>query len=416
MPPPKLKKIPTTEVRLGMYIEAFCGSWMDHPFWRSKFVITDAHELHLVHGCAISEVLIDVSQGLDVLAPPATAGAVKPLQPQAPVEPQPPPVPDTEAATMRAEYQRAAAICKAATGAVRQMFLEVRMGRAIDQEVARQVAEEITDSVLRNGSALISLARLKTADGYTYMHSVAVCALMVALARQLGLSEAETRAAGFAGLMHDLGKADVPLETLNKPGRLTEHEFAQVRLHPEHGHRRLLAAGVDDPIALDVCLHHHERIDGKGYPKRLAGEAISRMARMGAVCDVYDAITSNRPYKEGWDPAESLAKMAQWTNGHLDAAIFQAFVRSLGIYPTGSLVRLSNGKLALVVEQSGASLLKPIVKTVYSIRSQERVQPQRIDLSAPDNRLQIEKRENPQDWQIPNLDAIWMDELAQPSA
>ena len=399
-----------------MYIEAFCGSWMDHPFWRSKFVITDAHELHLVHGCAISEVLIDVSQGLDVLAPSATAGAAGPLQPQALAEPLPPPVPDTEAATMRAEYQRAAAICKAATGAVRQMFSEVRMGRAIDQEVARQVAEEITDSVLRNGGALISLARLKTADDYTYMHSVAVCALMVALARQLGLSETETRAAGFAGLMHDLGKADVPLEVLNKPGRLSEDEFAQVRLHPEHGHRRLLAAGVDDPIALDVCLHHHERIDGKGYPKQLVGEAISRMARMGAVCDVYDAITSNRPYKSGWDPAESLAKMAQWTKGHLDAAIFQAFVRSLGIYPTGSLVRLSNGKLAVVVEQSGASLLKPIVKTVYSIRSQERVQPQRIDLSAPDNRLQIEKRENPQDWQIPNLDAIWMDELAQPSA
>jgi len=419
MAKPKLKKIPTAQVRLGMYIEGFCGSWMDHPFWRSKFVITDAHDLSLVHGCAIKEVLIDVSQGLDVA--PAAATNADPATVAA--EPQPPVVStevlassDNEAVSMRDEYQRAAAICKAATGAVRHMFAEVRMGRAIDQEVARQVAEEITDSVLRNGGALISLARLKTADGYTYMHSVAVCALMVALARQLGLSEAETRAAGFAGLMHDLGKADVPLEVLNKAGRLTEAEFAQVRLHPEHGHRRLLAAGVDDPMALDVCLHHHERIDGKGYPKRLAGEAISRMARMGAVCDVYDAITSNRPYKEGWDPAESLAKMAQWTHGHLDAAIFQAFVRSLGIYPTGSLVRLSNGKLAVVVEQSGASLLKPIVKTVYSIRSQERVQPQRIDLSAPDNRLQIEKRENPKDWQIPNLDAIWMDELAQPSA
>jgi len=395
-----------------MYIEAFCGSWMDHPFWRSKFVITDAHELRLVHGCAITEVLIDVSLGLDVLVLATAPDAAE--QPQALAAPQPPPVPDTEAATMRQEYQRAAAICKAATGAVRQMFAEVRMGRAIDQEVARQVAEEITDSVLRNGGALISLARLKTADGYTYMHSVAVCALMVALARQLGLSEAETRAAGFAGLMHDLGKADVPLEVLNKPGRLTEDEFAQVRLHPEHGHRRLLAAGVADPVALDVCLHHHERHDGKGYPKQLAGEAISRMARMGAVCDVYDAITSNRPYKDGWDPAESLAKMAQWTNGHLDPAIFQAFVRSLGIYPTGSLVRLSNGKLAVVVEQSGASLLKPIVKTVYSTLSQERVQPQRIDLSAPSNRLLIEKRENPKDWQIPDLDALWMDELAQP--
>ena len=157
-----------------MYIEAFCGSWMDHPFWRSKFVITDAHELRLVHGCAITEVLIDVSLGLDVLVLATAPDAAE--QPQALAAPQPPPVPDTEAATMRQEYQRAAAICKAATGAVRQMFAEVRMGRAIDQEVARQVAEEITYSVLRNGGALISLARLKTADGYTYMHSVAVCA------------------------------------------------------------------------------------------------------------------------------------------------------------------------------------------------------------------------------------------------
>ena len=275
MAKPKLKKIPTAQVRLGMYIEGFCGSWMEHPFWRSKFVITDADELRLVHECAIKEVLIDVSQGLDVEPAAATnaASATNVAEPQPPATPEPPPAPDTEAASMRAEYQRAAAICNAATGAVRHMFAEVRMGRAIDPEVARQVAEEITDSVLRNGGALISLARLKTADAYTYMHSVAVCALMVALARQLGLSEAETRAAGFAGLMHDLGKADVPLEVLNKPGRLTEAEFDQVRLHPEHGHRRLLAAGVDDPMALDVCLHHHERLDGKGYPKRLAREA-----------------------------------------------------------------------------------------------------------------------------------------------
>jgi len=106
--------------------------------------------------------------------------------------------------------------------------------------------------------------------------------------------------------------------------------------------------------------------------------------------------------------------MAQWTHGHLDAAIFQAFVRSLGIYPTGSLVRLSNGKLAVVVEQSKASLLKPVVKTVFSTTSNERVQPQLIDLSAPDCRWQIEKRENPKDWKIPDLDAVWMDELANP--
>jgi len=172
---------------------------------------------------------------------------------------------------------------------------------------------------------------------------------------------------------------------------------------------------VNDTITLDICLHHHERIDGNGYPEHLHDVAISRMARMGAVCDIYDAITSNRPYKNGWDPAESLAKMAQWCDHHLDRQIFQAFVKSLGIYPTGSLVRLNDGKLAVVVEQSKASLLHPIVKTVFSTRSQERVLPQLIDLSAPGSKHRIVKREDPRHWKIANLDELWMEELAKPS-
>jgi putative nucleotidyltransferase with HDIG domain len=125
--------------------------------------------------------------------------------------------------------------------------------------------------VSRNPGALISLARLKTADDYTYMHSVAVCALMVALARELGMDEAQTRAAGTAGLLHDLGKAVMPLDVLNKPGKLTDAEFAIIRSHPEEGYRLLLQAESADPVALDVVLHHHEKVDGSGYPRRLRG-------------------------------------------------------------------------------------------------------------------------------------------------
>ena len=199
---------------------------------------------------------------------------------------------------------------------------------------------------------------------------------------------------------------DIPLEILNKPGKLTDDEFAIVREHPRRGWQRLRDAGITDDVALDVCLHHHERMDGKGYPDGLAGEAITLVARMGAVCDVYDAITSNRPYKAGWDPAESLKRMASW-QGHFDTRVFQAFVRSLGIYPTGSLVLLSNGRLAVVTEQSPDSLLKPVVKTVLSTRSGERVVPERIDLSAPGCRITIVQREDPAQWKIPDLDEIW---------
>ncbi|HJW03652.1 MAG TPA: HD-GYP domain-containing protein, partial [Azospira sp.] len=247
----------------------------------------------------------------------------------------------------------------------------------------------------------------KTADDYTYMHSVAVCALMVALARQLGLDEAQTRAAGMAGLLHDLGKAAIPLAILNKPGKLTDDEFAVIKTHPAEGHAILLEGKGVTAEALDVCLHHHEKINGSGYPKGLKGEEISLLAKMGAVCDVYDAITSNRPYKAGWCPAESIKKMAEWADGHFDPRVFQAFVKSLGIYPIGSFVRLESGRLGVVVEQSEKSLLAPRVKVFFSAKANAYISPELVDLSRPGIRDKIAGREDPAKWGINNVDEIW---------
>lgn len=281
------------------------------------------------------------------------------------------------------------------------------MGKAVDIGGAQQLVEEISDSVARNPGALISLARLKTVDDYTYMHSVAVCAMMVGLAKQLGLDEEQTRAAGMAGLMHDLGKALMPMDVLNKPGKLTVAEFNIIKTHPVEGHRMLLSGRKVDPLVLDVCLHHHEKTDGSGYPKGLRADEISLFAKMGAVCDVYDAITSNRPYKSGWDPAESLRKMAEWANGHFDGKVFQAFVKSLGIYPIGSLVKLTSGRLGVVVEQTGKSLTTPSVKVFYSTKSNMRILPEVIDLSLPGTIEKIVSREDPAKWRFADLNELW---------
>jgi putative nucleotidyltransferase with HDIG domain len=287
------------------------------------------------------------------------------------------------------------------------MFEEARMGNTVDVGGARLLVEEISDSVSRNPGALISLARLKTADDYTYMHSVAVCAMMVALAKQLGLDEAQVRSAGLAGLLHDLGKAVMPIEVLNKPGKLTDEEFTVIKSHPVEGHKMLLGGVNIDPIVLDVCLHHHEKTDGSGYPSGLKGPEISLFAKMGAVCDVYDAITSNRPYKAGWDPAESLRKMAEWANGHFDPQVFQAFVKSMGIYPVGSLVQLSSGRIGVVVEQTSKMLTTPSVKVFFSTKSNLRILPQIIDLSRPENKEKIVSREDPAKWRFPDLHELW---------
>jgi HD-GYP domain-containing protein (c-di-GMP phosphodiesterase class II) len=286
------------------------------------------------------------------------------------------------------------------------MFQEVRMGKAISAEAAGELVDEISSSVMRNPGALISLARLKTADDYTYMHSVAVCALMVALSRQLSLDEKQTRDAGMAGLLHDLGKALMPMEILNKPGKLTEEEFRIIKSHPVEGHRLLVEGGGAGEVSLDVCLYHHEKVDGSGYPKGLKGDEISLYAKMGAICDVYDAITSNRPYKDGWDPAESIRKMTEWSKGHFDERVFQAFVKSIGIYPTGSLVKLASGRLGVVIEQSQKSLLAPQVKVFFSTKSKAYILPEIIDLSKQ-GAEKIVGREDAATWGLTDINRFW---------
>lgn len=305
------------------------------------------------------------------------------------------------------ELERAALICRASKAAVTSMFQEARLGNTVDAAGVSDLVEEISSSVARNSSALISLARLKTADEYTYMHSVAVCAMMIALARQLELDEADVRAAGIAGLLHDVGKMLLPMEVLNKPGKLTDAEFAIIRGHPRKGYEMLRASPQVSAEALDVCLHHHEKFDGSGYPDRLKGDSISLLARMGAVCDVYDAITSNRPYKSGWDPAQSIRRMAEWAPGHFDALVFQAFVKSIGIYPVGSLVRMASGRLGVVVAQNPTALTAPMVKVFYSTKSNLRIPPEVIDLSKSGQHDRIASREDPAVWKFHDLDEIW---------
>jgi putative nucleotidyltransferase with HDIG domain len=406
-----LKKIAVGHLRLGMHIHELCGSWMEHPFWRTRFVLDDADDIRRIRESGISELWIDTSKGLDASAGEARAETHSETEVAAEVdrtlersaERRAPPrqVPMVE------EVRRAAKICIGSKKAVVSMFNEARMGKTVSSEAAGELVDEISSSVMRNPGALISLARLKTADDYTYMHSVAVCALMVALARQLGQDEATTRELGMAGLLHDLGKALMPMEVMNKPGKLTDEEFAIIKSHPEAGHKMLLEGSGVGEIPLDVVLHHHEKMDGSGYPKRFKGDQISLYAKMGAVCDVYDAITSNRPYKAGWDPAESIRKMAEWCNGHFDERVFQAFVKCLGIYPIGALVRLASGRLGVVMEQSEHSLLTPIVKVFFSTKARTHIAPEIVDLSHPRVTDGIVSREEAGTWGLTNIEKLW---------
>lgn len=375
-----LKKINVKDVKLGMYLQELCGSWMDHPFWKKSFELVDPKDLKTLQECGIMEVWIDTSKGLDVET--STGGQdekearqnIENKLQQAAQAPNSP-------VSMQEEIAQAKELHGRAEKAVTQMFQEARMGKAIQIDEVGPLVDDINQSITRNPEAFLSLSRLKTKDNYTYLHSVAVCALMIALGKQMGLDEALLKDLGMAGLLHDVGKMMIPDEVLNKPGRLTDEEFNVVRNHPQRGWEILKGSAGVCEMALDVCLHHHERVDGKGYPDRLNGETISLSAKMGAVCDVYDAITSARCYKPGWDPAEAIRKMAEWQEGHFDSKVFHAFVKTIGIYPSGTLVRLKSTRLAVVIEQSNSSLVTPIVKVFFSTKANAPVNPEIVDLS-----------------------------------
>lgn len=373
-----------------MFVEELCGSWLDHPFWKSSFLLTDDKDLKSLQTCGIQELWIDTSKGVDV------------AERKIPADPAPLQVAAEEVAPearipVEKELERARVIQAKAKKAVIAMFQEARMGNALKIGEAAALVDEISNSVTRNPSALLSLARLKNKDDYTYLHSVAVCALMIALGRTRGFEGDALRSLGMAGLLHDIGKIGIPEEVLNKPGRLTDEEFEIVRQHSVKGWEILTASSGVDELALDVCRHHHERVDGKGYPDKLSGDALTEFARMGAVCDVYDAITSDRCYKNAWSPAVALSKMAEWKEAQqFDDLIFKAFVKTVGIYPAGTLVKLRSGRLGVVTDQSDAGLLKPQVKIFFSGKAKGPIPQKIIDLARSQD--SIESVEDPALW------------------
>jgi putative nucleotidyltransferase with HDIG domain len=395
-----LKKISVNQLTVGMFVHGFDAGWLNHPFWRERFLINEPTRLRKIQESGVQYCWIDASKGLDVRQEAAPGPAITESARRAP-----PQLPQREAVSLSDELQRAAQLRARSARVMRRLLAEARLGNTIETEECVSLVDDVIESINRHPDAFLSLARLKTADEYTYMHSVAVCALMVALGQQLGLNDTQCREAGMAGMLHDLGKAAMPQDILNKPGKLTPAEFDVIKQHPLRGHEMLLNAHVSEGV-MDVCRHHHERFDGTGYPDSLKGERISLLARMAAVCDVYDAVTSDRPYKGGWDPAHALSQMATW-HGHFDTSVFQSFVRSVGIYPTGSLVRMRSGRLAVVLDQNSTALTKPRVKLFFSTKSHLPIEPQILDLAAPHVTDQIAAREPPENWNFPYLTELW---------
>ena len=315
-----------------MYIHDLNCSWLQHDFVRNRFVVADEGDVRKVRAIGVREIDVDTERGLDPDALPATAaepgpGAAEPAAATSPPVTGPAAVHTTTKTA--APFERACALHREATQIVRDMLVDIRLGKQIEMEKVEPLVGRIVDSIFTQQDALLPLARLKQHDTYTFQHSVSVCALMTAFARTLEVPREVIREIAVGALLHDVGKARVPDQILNKPGKLTEAEFDRMKSHVVQSKIILQATPGISPIALDVAAQHHERYDGTGYPNKLKGEQISLYGRMGAIVDVYDAITSNRVYRpsRSW---ESAVNEIKWVAGtQLDPKCVDAFVRWL---------------------------------------------------------------------------------------
>ncbi|TCJ11765.1 HD-GYP domain-containing protein [Parasulfuritortus cantonensis] len=395
----KIKKIPVEHLRPGMYVHDVNCGWMDHPFVASHFLIKDLATVRKIRELGIHDIYIDVSRGRDIDQQAPTEDEVR-----REIESQLIAIAEEPAAPTRTplaeERRRAERLHSEANEIVHGMIQDIRLGKQIEMEKVEPLVESMVDSIFRNPDALLPLGMLKEHDNYTFQHSVSVCTLMIAFARGLELDRPTIREIAIGALLHDVGKAKVPESILNKPAKLTEAEFAKMKSHVVQSKIILQHTPGISQIALDVAALHHERYDGTGYPNRLKGEEISLYGRMGAIVDVYDAISSDRVYHKGMPPTEALGKLLEWSKFHFDPELVRHFVRVVGIYPTGSLVRLDSGRLGIVMEQHPDRLMQPVVLVVFNAKGNLYVKPEIVDLAQPASRDRVVGHEAFEAWNI----------------
>lgn len=381
------RKVPVEQLTKGMYVSELDRPWLDTPFLFQGFFIRSDDELaQLRANCEF--VYIDTLKGADLpadrVAPAGPAPAVPPST-TAPGERRYP-----RQVSLEQEMKAAREVRTRARKFIDAVFEDVRQGRRPDLREVKEVISGLVDSIVRNPDAQMCLTLLKKRDEYTAQHSVNVCVLTLAFGRHLGLPPGELNLLGMGALLHDIGKLRTPLEILNKPARLTPEEFARMKEHPGHGREILEGIPGIPPQVIDIAFGHHERLQGHGYPRGLAGDDISTWSRIVAIVDVYDAITSDRPYHDGLSATEALTKMYGWRERDFDPALMEQFIQCIGIYPIGTLVELTSGEVGVVITVNPQLRLRPKVMLALNEKGEPYYPARIVDLA-----LFVDREEGP---------------------
>lgn len=398
-----MKKVSTEDLKVGDKVLKFDRNWLETDFIKHKFVIKNQTTIDKIKSNDIKYVYIDASN--------ETEKKVDKLI----IEPEPDAI--EEAAEEAAEEQvdlkeltKAADVYSESVKIVRSVMEDIRGGKLFNKDAVKMVASNIAEITRKNKSVLCSVTKLRHHDDYTFQHSMNVSIYAASLAAHLGMTQSEIESIANAGLLHDTGKMLVPSEVLNKPGKLTDEEFVVMKNHVMYGHDFLKKQNLPAEM-LRLALEHHERYDGSGYPYGLQDSEISIEGKIGAVVDIYDAITSDRVYHKGLEPPSALKLMFKWADSHINKKVFEFFIRNIGIYPVGSLILMSTNELGVVGKTNLHKPTEPIV-LIFKNRRGENLPIKALDMSKTSvGKHKIVGPVNPESISIPDEIYRYIDEL-----
>jgi putative nucleotidyltransferase with HDIG domain len=385
-----LKKISIDQMEVGMYCEDVFND-KDMLILSAHIPIASADQIILLRNLGVKSVEIDLTKGKDVSPALPQGETALPLSGRSQ---RPDIIPLTE------ELPKAREVYNRTIETARNALKAIRLGQAFPMEQIETIVEEIVGSIMRNPDALMSLSQIRGYDEYTYEHSVNVSILVCSLGHALSHEKETILQGGIGGLLHDIGKTWIPEHILNKPGKLTDPEFIIMKRHPGYGMEIVKDRKGISELSKKVIIQHHERINGKGYPRGLQGDQIHDMGLIAGIADVYDAMTSNRIYRPAFTPQQSLVTIYNGIGQEYPKVISEHFIKLMGVYPVGSFVKLHSGEMGIVTRVNHEAILAPDVLVLFSSTGQRLTSPIEYILSEIEKRngkrYSIEKSINPQ--------------------
>ncbi|MFT7431520.1 MAG: HD-GYP domain-containing protein (c-di-GMP phosphodiesterase class II) [Colwellia sp.] len=319
----------------------------------------------------VESLLIDTSKTLSFDADNNIVGRIKET-----------PLPASNKSPIILEISKAKKLFNQSKEIQRQVFSDAQQGRNINLTPVIEITNKTIDTVFKNADALACVINIRKKDEYLLEHSVSVSVLITIFARFLKIDKKIVQLLSVGAFLHDVGKINIPDSILNKPGKLTEAEFTIMKSHVNHSIKIIESTPGISELSLEVAALHHEKLDGTGYPYNIPKEKITKYGRMIAICDIFDALTANRCYKEGYSHIKAfsiLRGLAQ--KEHLDQRLVDLFIKCMGIYPVGSLVELSSNKLAIVESRNDGDPINPNVRSFYNSLDGRYVMAEDINLS-----------------------------------